>query len=119
MTLRQLSSGDHPQDVVRKLEEPQPVGDARRRAADTVGDLAHAQTELVHQDRVGARLLHRRQLLARDVLDEGQEERLLIVRLADERGHLVNSRLLGRAPAPLAGDELVAAGRPWPDDDGL
>src|SRR5207244_7781192 len=60
-----------------------------------------------------------RQLLAGHVLDEREQERVAIVGLAHERGHRLDTGLPRRPPAPFAGDQLVAALRPWADDDRL
>ena len=69
--------------------------------------------------RVRARLLDRREVLARDVLDEAEQERVAVVRLADDRRHGREPGLARGAPAALAGDQLVAALRPRADDDRL
>ena len=87
--------------------------------ADALGDLAEREPELVEQDGVRPRFLDRRQLLARHVLDQAEEQRLAVVRLADERGHGRGSRLLGRAPAALAGDQLVTPRRARADEHRL
>ena len=70
-----------------QLEQTDAVRDGRLRLADAFGDLAEREPELVEQQRVGARLLDRRQILARDVLDEREQERVAVVGLADDRGH--------------------------------
>src|SRR6185295_14955132 len=57
---------------------------------------------------VGLRLLDRIEVLALDILDQGDLERLLVAELADDGGDLVQPRALRRAPAPLAGDDLEA-----------
>src|SRR5919204_2448617 len=117
--LGQLAAGDHPQHLVGKLEQPEPVRDGRLRPAHALRDLAERESELIEEDGVGARLLHSRQLLAGHVLDKREQERVPVVRLADKRGDAPDPRLLRRPPAPLAGDQLVAAGGPRPDDDRL
>ncbi len=65
--------------------------------------------ELVEQHGVGARLLDRRQLLARDVLDQPEQQRVAVVGLADDGGDRRVAGLARSAPAALAGDDLVAA----------
>ena len=50
-------------------------------------DLAERELELVHQHRVAARLLDRREVLARDVLDQAEQQRVAVVGLADHRRH--------------------------------
>ena len=51
------------------------------------------------------------ELLARDVLDEREQERVAVVRLAHERRHGRDARLARGPPAALAGDQLPAAAR--------
>ena len=84
MTLGQLAPGEHPEHLLRQLEEPQPVRDAGLRAADVLGDLAERKLELVDERRIGARLFDGREVLPRDVLDERQEERLAVVHVTHE-----------------------------------
>jgi len=84
---------------------------SRQDILDALGDLAERERELVDQHRVRARLLDRRQLLARDVLDEAEQQRVAIVCLAHDRRHARLAGLASRAPTPLAGDDLVASGR--------
>ncbi len=70
------------------------------------------EPELVHErGRRRARLLHRRELLAGDVLDQGEQEGVAsVVRLTHERRQLSAAPGLARgAPAALARDQLVAA----------
>src|SRR5205823_8718458 len=88
-------------------------------AADALADLAQREPELVDQQRVGARLLDGRELLASDVLDDAEQERVAVVGLPNERRNRWRAGLLGRAPAALAGDQLEAAGRPGPDEHRL
>ena len=96
VALGQLAALEHREHVVGKLEQPQAVRDGRLRAADALGDLAERELELVEQDGVGARLLDRRELLARDVLDEAEQERVAVVGLADERRQWSPRRPRGR-----------------------
>ena len=60
--------------------------------------------ELVDEQREGARLLDRRQLLARDVLDEPEQQRVAIGCIPNERRQRLKVRLARRPPAPLARD---------------
>ena len=86
---------------------------------DALGDLAERQPELVDQQGVRARLLDRRQILARDVLDEAEQQRVAIVGLAHDGGNGRDAGFARSAPAALAGDQLVAALEPRPHDDRL
>ena len=51
VALGQLAAGEHPEHLLRQLEQPQPVRDARLGAADALGDLAERELELVDQRR--------------------------------------------------------------------
>src|SRR5205814_299884 len=84
-----------------------------------LGDLAEGEVELVHKRRVRARLLDRGQVLAGHVLDEREHERLAVRYVADHCRHRSEARLLRGTPAPLAGDQLVAAFGAWTHNDGL
>ena len=119
MTLGQLAPLDHPEDVVGELEQPQTVRDGRLRRADALGDVAQREVELVDEHGEGARLFDRRQLLARDVLDQPEQERVAIGRVPNERRQRLQVRLARRPPAPLARDELVATRGAWTQDDRL
>ena len=111
---RQLAALDHREHVVGQLEQPEPVRDGRLRTADALGDLAERELELVDEQRVAARLLDRREVLAGDVLDEAEQQRVAVVGLADHGRHGRHARLARRPPAALAGDQLVAALEPRP-----
>jgi hypothetical protein len=68
---------------------------------------------------VHRRLFERRQVLALEVLDDRDLEGCLVVEILDERRHGLEAGLPGRAPAPLAGDELVSIRAERPDEDRL
>ena len=114
MTIGQLASFNHAEHVLRELEQADPVGDRRVRAADALADLTEAEPELVDQERVSPRLLDRGELLARDVLDDAEQERVAVVGLSDERRDRRPAGLLRSAPAALACDQLEAARRARP-----
>ena len=67
---------------------------------------------------VGVGLFYRIEVLALDVLDNGQLERLRGVDIADLGGHGAEAGGLRGPPASLAGDDLERAARPA-DHDGL
>src|SRR5581483_7382946 len=85
VAFRELSAFDHAEDVLGQLEQANAVGDRGLRVADALADLAQRKPELVDQHRVRAGFLNGSQLLARNVLDEPEQERVAIVRLADQR----------------------------------
>ena len=65
--------------------------------------------EVLDQGGAGPRLLDRVEVLADHVLDQRRLQPLGLGLVADDRRHLLQARLLGGAPAALAGDQLVAA----------
>jgi hypothetical protein len=66
--------------------------------------------EFFHQAAIALGLLERGEILALDVLDEGDLEGVAIVELLDDDRHFMKLRELRGAPAPLAGDDLVGVG---------
>jgi len=70
-------------------------------------------TELPDQALIGLRLFDRIEILALDILDQRNFQRLRLVEITDDRGDAVELRPLRRSPAPLARDDLIAinAGR--------
>ena len=62
---------------------------------------------------VGAGLLDRVEILALEVLNDGDLHCLLVGDLADDGGNGVFTGTLGGQPAALAGDELEASGDGW------
>src|SRR5438093_631096 len=59
--------------------------------------------------RVPPRLLRRGQIRPLDVLDQSDLEGPVLGDLPDQRGHLEQAGCLSGAPAPLTGDEAIAA----------
>ena len=96
--------------VVRQLEQADPVRHRRLRLADPLGDLAEREAELVDQDGVPARLLDRRQILARDVLDEPEQQRVAVVGLAHDRRN--RRRAPRRGPRASGARRRSARSRP-------
>ena len=92
---------------------------SRRRRFETVGlalptRSARSPSESSNSSsskRVGASLFDRGELFACDVLDQPEQQRLAVVGVAHERRHGREPGFLRRSPAPLAGDQLEAAGR--------
>ncbi len=105
-------------DLLRKSQESQRVRDRAAVAADPPGELLLSPAELSEQLLVGLGLFDRIQILAEQILDEGELETLGVGRVTNDRGNAFESGLSGGAPAALAGDELVASASP-PDDHRL
>src|SRR5205814_810059 len=98
VTVGQLAPLDHAEHVLGQLEQADPVGDRRVRTAHALADLAEAEPELVDQERISPRLLDRGELLARDVLDDAEQERVPVVGLPDERRNRRRAGLLRGTP---------------------
>src|SRR5919201_4282930 len=100
------------QHLLRRLcefQQAQQVAGRAARAADGVSRLLVRHLEFVDEAIGGRGLLHSVEIFALDVLDERHDERRLVGHLAHDRGNLLESCHLRGAPAPLAGDELIAA----------
>ena len=104
----ELAFLDQRADGLRQVEQAQQVRHRRARAADGLGGLLVRELELADQARERERLLERVQVLALDVLDEGERDGMLVVDAPQHRRDLVQARHLRGAPAALAGDDLVA-----------
>jgi len=75
--------------------------------------------ELGQQLLVGGRLFERVELNAVDVLQQCVPQQRVVLGLPNDRGQPVQARLLGRAPAPLAHDQLVLVRADLADHDRL
>lgn len=95
-------------DRVRQVEQAERVGDVAPALAERARELVLGAVELLGEAAVALGLLDRGEVLALDVLDQRDLERGRVRELLDQHRHLVEPRRLGRAPAPLAGDDLVA-----------
>ena len=103
-------------DLLREAQEAQGVGDRRAVLADPLGQLLLSPPELGEELLVGLRGLDRVEVLAQQVLNEGQLDALRVGRVANDRRNPIEARLLGGAPAPLAGNELIRPGSSADDD---
>ena len=99
-----------------EVEEAQRVRDGRAGLADALGHLFLGEAELVDQLAVGMGLLDRIEVLALDVLDEGELELVARRELAHDRRHPLEPGQLRCPDAALAGDELVAVERLGDED---
>ena len=105
----ELIAGEHLERLVGEVEQTQEVRYRDARAADAAADLLARDPQLLDEQRAGARLLDRVEVLARHVLDQRELDRLGVVVGAHERRDGVEPGERGGAPAPLAGDQLVRA----------
>ena len=119
MALGEISPREHPQDLLGKLQQAEPVRDRRLRAADALGNITERELEFVDERGVRSRLLDCRELLARDVLHKPQEQRVAVAHLLDDRRQRRGPGRAGCTPAALSGDDLVPALDSRPDDDRL
>ena len=74
--------------------------------ADDPGHRVLGAAEPLHQQGIGIGLFQRVQVRTLDILDDGDFQHLEIVHRPVENRHLGQPGQLGRAPAPLAGDDL-------------
>ncbi len=105
---RQHAGGHPPLHRDRQPQQPDHVGDERTRPADPGREFIVGDAELVEQLLIGGRLFQRVQLDAVDVLQQGVAQHAVVGGLPHDRGDGGQAGLLGRAPAPLPHDELVA-----------
>ena len=99
--------------------KPQRVAHRGPALADPGRNLVVGEVEVLDELLVRGRLLERVEILAVDVLDEGVLERGGVVDVADDGRDRREPGPLGRPPAPLAGDELVAVVAEWPHQNRL
>src|SRR4030095_5268530 len=88
------------------------------RFVDDPAELFLGMAVILDEPPVALRFLDCVEVLALDILDQRDLERLFLAEIANDRGPLVQPRLLRRPPAPLAGDDLEAVAV-WPHDDRL
>ena len=74
---------------------------------------------LAHHAVVHRGFIERRDVLALEVLDDGDLERGVVVDVLDQRRDRLKAGLLRGAPPALAGDQLVAVLAGRPDEDRL
>jgi hypothetical protein len=94
----------------RDLEDPQALGDVLLRHLVLLGDAAAREPAVVDQPLEGLRLLDRVQVDAQAVGEQREVEALrVLVRRADEHGHLDKRSFDAGAVAPLTVDQAVLA----------
>ncbi len=91
-----------------QVEQAHQVCNMAARFADESGERLLAMAELIDQALIGLRFLNGIEILALDILDQGDFQRLGLAEVADNGRNAMELRLLGRAPASLSGDDLEA-----------
>ena len=101
-----------------ELQEPDGVRNGGSVFASAVGDIFLSELEIGHQAFKCPRLLEGIEILALNIFNKCDLERLRLGDLADDRGNARQPRALRRPPTALAGNELVA-GPVWAQDERL
>jgi hypothetical protein len=110
---------DQVEHLGRELEQAERVGDGRAVLADALGDRVLGVPVLVAEALERACGLDRVQVLALQVLHQRRLERALRGELAHEDRDVLQPGPLRGSPAPLARDDLEAAGGALADQDRL
>ena len=95
-------------DGLRQLQQAQGVGEVAATLADDFGKILLRVTVALHQRVITLTFFDGIEVLALNVLDDGDLDRLLVGQRPNDDRHLVQVRALGGAPAALAGNDLVA-----------
>lgn len=98
--------GEKALHLLVEIEQPHAVRDGGAALADLLRDVLLPQTKLPRESRKRPRFFDRVEVLALEVLDEGQLEDILIRGLANDDGRVEQAEAFGGAPAALAGDEF-------------
>ena len=109
MAAGELSPADHRADFLGKLQKAKCVCDRRARLYDALRDLLLRQAVVAHELLVAFGFLDRVEVLPLQILDERKLHDLALARFNDHRRDLVEAGLPGRAPSPLARDNLICA----------
>ena len=104
----ELGGFDQGEDIGGELEQAQEVGDRGAVLAGALRHLLLGEAEFAGEALVGAGLLDGVEILALEVLDDGDLHGLLVGDLADDGGDGGFAGALGGEPAALSGDELEA-----------
>ena len=118
---RQPAIVQHGEHGGGELEEAQRVGDRRAVAPDGVGDVLLREIEFRDQALVPSGLVHGRQVVPLQILDERERQHRAVVHLALDRGNPLPAERLAGAQPPLARDQFVTTVAPGDraHDDGL
>ena len=109
-----MTGGERP--VLHQLQNGRAEAQQAQRVCDRGAGFAHAGRRLLLRHFIGAhelliaeRLFDRVEVRALQVFDERELHRLLVVGLDDDDRHVGKPREPRRAPAALAGDDLIKA----------
>ena len=94
-------------DVGMELENAEEVRDGGAIFADFYRGFFLGEIEIFDQLAVAERFFNRVEILALEILDEGEFENFAVVSFADEDGKFGEAGELGGAPATFAGDEFI------------
>ena len=115
-----MTGGERP--VLHQLQNGRAEAQQTQRVCDRRAGFAHAGRRLLLRHFIGAhelliaeRLFDRVEVRALQVFDERELHRLLVIGLDDDDRHVGKPREPRRAPAALAGDDLIKAGRQLAD----
>ena len=86
------------------VQQPRRVRHRRAALADLQRNFLLRQLKLFRQLRVAVRLFNRVEVLALQVLNEGQFEHGSVVSLSQDNGDFCKTEQLGRPPATFAGN---------------
>ena len=112
----EAARGEQVAQLAREPKEAEGVGDGGPLASHPARHLLLGEAKLLLQTLEGLGLLQRGQLLALDVLHEGQLEEPLVRHLPHDHGDGGEADLLRGPPAPLPRDDLVALPHPADED---
>ena len=106
---REALLGDQDLDVGVEVEQAHGIGDAGAVLADAGGDLLLLERVFLGQPDIAGGFLHRVEVFALDVFDEGHFEHVAVGRLAFDHRDGGEAEFVSGAPAAFAGDEFEAA----------
>ena len=110
MPRRQCTRLQLADDLAWQVQQSQRVCHCRTTFANSPCDVLLRQLELIRQALVGTCLLHRIEVLALQILDECELQRLGIVSISHDHRDSGEAGATCGAKAALAGDELESAG---------
>src|ERR1017187_855928 len=99
-------------DIGRKLEEPEEVDDGGAIFTGALSNLIGVEEEFAAQAVKGNGGFDGVQILALDVLDQGDFEQTVVGDFADNNRHRLIASQFGGTPTALTGDQLIACTRP-------